>query len=117
MGLLTGAVSVTRFNVVNKPDEIDFEQASFQEIPPGSEVRESQGFVQCSGSFFDTPEARAAVISILRGERSTFANCGEIPGGSGFAFTPNINAIETKCLIACIKDLLLQINPAKSRRV
>ena len=55
---------------------------------------ESQGFVQCSGSFFDTPEARAAVISILRGERPTFTSCGDIPGGAGFAFTPNVNAID-----------------------
>ena len=54
---------------------------------------ESQGFVQCSGDFFNTPEAQAQVIAILRGERPTFTSCGDIPGGSGFAFTPNINAI------------------------
>lgn len=45
MGLVTGTASVTRFNVLGKPAELDFESAAFQEIPPGSEVRESQGFV------------------------------------------------------------------------
>ena len=45
MGLLTGAVSVTRFNVLSQPAELDFEPLAFAEIPPGSEVRESQGFV------------------------------------------------------------------------
>ncbi len=61
MGLLTGAVSVTRFNVVNMPAEIDFEQASFQEIPPGSEVRESQGFVPMEpGEPYEVGAARYA---------------------------------------------------------
>lgn len=45
MGLLTGAASVTRFNVLSKPAEIDFDGAAFQEIPPGSEIRESLGCV------------------------------------------------------------------------
>lgn len=45
MGLLSGAVSVTRFNVPARPEEIDFEQAAFRAIAPGSEVRESVGFV------------------------------------------------------------------------
>lgn len=45
MGILTGTASVTRFNILSQPDELDFEQAAFFEIPPGSELRESVGFV------------------------------------------------------------------------
>ncbi len=45
MGLLSGSVSVTRFNVAPFPEEPDFEQARFVEIQPGSEVRERIGFV------------------------------------------------------------------------
>ncbi len=45
MGLLSGSVSVTRFNVAPFPGEPDFEQESFVEIQPGSEVRERVGFV------------------------------------------------------------------------
>ncbi len=45
MGLLSGPVSITRFNVVPFPDEPDFEQQRFVEIQPGSEVRERIGFV------------------------------------------------------------------------
>lgn len=45
MGLLSGSVSVTRFNVPARPEEIDFEQAAFRAIEPGSQVRESVGFV------------------------------------------------------------------------
>ena len=45
MGLLTGAVAVTRFNVVVPPEGPDFERARFWEIEPGSEVRERMGFV------------------------------------------------------------------------
>lgn len=45
MGLLSGSVSITRFNVAPFPDEPDFEQARFMEIQPGSEVRERIGFV------------------------------------------------------------------------
>jgi outer membrane receptor protein involved in Fe transport len=56
---------------------------------------ESQGFVQCSGSFFNTPETQAAVISILRGERPTFQSCGEIPGGTGFGFSPSVNGFSS----------------------
>jgi hypothetical protein len=52
---------------------------------------ESQGFVQCNGSFFESEAARNAVIGILRGERETFSSCGDIPGGSGFGFDPNVN--------------------------
>lgn len=44
MGLLTGSMSVTRFHAA-APPEPDFERAAFREIPPGSEVRESVGFV------------------------------------------------------------------------
>jgi len=45
MGLLSGPISVTRFNVAPFPGEPDFEPESFVEIQPGSEVRERVGFV------------------------------------------------------------------------
>ena len=45
MGILKGTISLTRFNVVSRPEEPDFELASFVAIPPGSERRESVGFV------------------------------------------------------------------------
>ncbi len=45
MGLLSGPVSITRFNVTPFPGEPDFEQQRFVEIQPGSEVRERIGFV------------------------------------------------------------------------
>ena len=45
MSLLSGSVSVTRFNVAPFPGEPDFEQERFVEIQPGSEVRERVGFV------------------------------------------------------------------------
>jgi hypothetical protein len=45
MGLLSGTLSVTRFNVVVPPEGPDFERARFWEIEPGSEVRERMGFV------------------------------------------------------------------------
>lgn len=45
MGLLSGTVSVTRFNVSVPPDGPDFERARFWAIEPGSEVRERMGFV------------------------------------------------------------------------
>ena len=55
MGLLSGAASVTRFNLPVRPQEIDFEAAAFRAIAPGSEVRESVGFVPVE------PEAEYAV--------------------------------------------------------
>jgi hypothetical protein len=45
MGLLSGTVAVTRFNVAVPPEGPDFERARFWEIEPGSEVRERIGFV------------------------------------------------------------------------
>ncbi len=45
MGLLSGPVSVTRFNVAPFSSEPDFESERFLEILPGSEVRERVGFV------------------------------------------------------------------------
>ena len=45
MGLLSGSLSVSRFNVTKLPKTVDFDQAAFQEIDPNSEVRYSQGFV------------------------------------------------------------------------
>lgn len=44
MALLSGTASVTRFAVIGRP-EPDFERVAFHEIAPGSEVRESVGFV------------------------------------------------------------------------
>ena len=45
MALLSGSASVTRFNVISRPEEPDFELGAFREILPGSEVRERAGFV------------------------------------------------------------------------
>jgi hypothetical protein len=45
MGLLSGTVSVTRFNVATPAEGPDFERARFWAIEPGSEVRERMGFV------------------------------------------------------------------------
>lgn len=46
MGLISGAVSVTRYRVPVRPVELEFDgPAAFREIPAGSEVRESIGFV------------------------------------------------------------------------
>lgn len=45
MGLLSGSASVTRFNVTASPEEPDFDAAAFRAIAPGSEVRESIGFL------------------------------------------------------------------------
>jgi len=44
MGLLTGSVSVSRFRAI-RPPAPDFEVAAFRAITPGSEVRETVGFV------------------------------------------------------------------------
>lgn len=45
MGLLSGTVAVTRFNVAVPAEGPDFERVRFWEIEPGSEVRERMGFV------------------------------------------------------------------------
>jgi hypothetical protein len=45
MGLLSGTVAVTRFNVAVSAEGPDFDRAPFWEIEPGSEVRERIGFV------------------------------------------------------------------------
>jgi hypothetical protein len=45
MGILSGTVSVTRYNVAVPLEGPDFERATFHEIEPGSEVRERAGFV------------------------------------------------------------------------
>lgn len=45
MGLLSGSISVTRFNVPSTPDVPDFDEIPFRALQPGSEVRESVGFV------------------------------------------------------------------------
>jgi hypothetical protein len=45
MGLLSGTVAVTRFNVAVPVEGPDFERAPFWAIEPGSDVRERIGFV------------------------------------------------------------------------
>jgi hypothetical protein len=45
MGLLSGSVSITRYNVISMPQELDFETARFFEVQAGSEVRISKGFI------------------------------------------------------------------------
>lgn len=45
MPILAGSLSMTRFNVASIPAEPDFDELGFREILPGSEVRESIGFV------------------------------------------------------------------------
>lgn len=45
MGLLSGTVAVTRFNVAVPQEGPDFERARFWEIEPGSEVRERIGII------------------------------------------------------------------------
>jgi len=45
MALLSGSASITRCTVTSTPDVPDFDQVPFRGIQPGSEVRESVGFV------------------------------------------------------------------------
>lgn len=45
MPLLTGPASLSRYNVLSAPDEPPFDDAAFREIAPGSELRESSGFL------------------------------------------------------------------------
>lgn len=45
MGLLSGSVSVSRFNVTRFPKSVDFDQAAFRELDPDSELRYSHGFI------------------------------------------------------------------------
>ena len=45
MGLLSGSISVTRFNVAVPPEGPDFERIQFWAIDPGSEVRERIGVI------------------------------------------------------------------------
>lgn len=45
MPLLTGSVACTRFSVVAAPAEIDFDSVRFRALQPGSQLRESSGFV------------------------------------------------------------------------
>lgn len=45
MSLLSGPISLTRYNVISLPEELDFESAEFEEIMPSSEVRKRQGFL------------------------------------------------------------------------
>ena len=61
MGLLSGAVAATRFGVVARPTEIDFDSAAFREITPGSEVRRRVGFLPFEpGAPYEVGAARFA---------------------------------------------------------
>jgi hypothetical protein len=73
---------------------------------------ESQTSVSCT-SGFDNPETQQMVIEILRGERPTFQSCDEIPGGGGFAFTPNVNVISPDAEV----PFALKANIGYDRRV
>ncbi len=44
MGLVSGMLSASRFAVVTRPREPDFDALAFEPLPPGSERRESAGF-------------------------------------------------------------------------
>ena len=44
MGLISGSVSCTRFNVVSLPDNPQFDLVPFRGISPGSSLREKEGF-------------------------------------------------------------------------
>lgn len=45
MPLLSGSVTASRYHVVSRPPELEFDSLAFKEIAPGSEVREKIGFV------------------------------------------------------------------------
>ncbi|MDJ0837588.1 MAG: hypothetical protein QNK37_13825 [Acidobacteriota bacterium] len=45
MGFLSGNIACTRFNIVSRREDIDFESAAFRLIQPGSNITESVGFV------------------------------------------------------------------------
>lgn len=94
MGLLTGSVSITRFNIRHRPPEIEFDDARFTEIPPGSELRESKGFVPFElGAPYEVGASRWAFrvrIDRLRPdptavkERLQELIRGELEGGAAF---------------------------------
>ncbi len=45
MGLISAAVSCTRFNVISLPESPEFDLVPFRPIMPGSSIREREGFV------------------------------------------------------------------------
>lgn len=45
MPILSGSASLARFNVPLQPTDLDFDQHAYREILPGSQIRESIGFV------------------------------------------------------------------------
>ncbi len=45
MGLLSGSASLARYTITARPPEPDFDKVPFREIEPGSELRESSGFL------------------------------------------------------------------------
>lgn len=60
MGLLSGKASAARFMIGDRPGEIDFEARPFIAIAPGSEVRESIGFLPFEpGAEYEIPQGYA----------------------------------------------------------
>lgn len=45
MGLISGSLACTRFNVISLPENPEFELIPFRGIAPGSSIREREGFV------------------------------------------------------------------------
>jgi len=45
MGLVSGSVACTRFNVISLPEEPQFDLIPFRPIQPGSSIREREGFI------------------------------------------------------------------------
>lgn len=70
MALLSGSASITRYNLPSRPQHIDFEEVPFRAIAPGSEVRESVGFVPVEpGGEYEVGAARWAFrvrVDVLR---------------------------------------------------
>jgi hypothetical protein len=109
MGLLSGSASVARFQVFDRPREPDFDALAFEPIPPGSERRESAGFVPME------PEAPYRIGDDLFAFRLRFDRIRPDPtavaeradalaraelGGSGLATLPSARRKELKALAA-----------------
>ena len=68
MGLFSGSAAITRFRIVSRPPEPDFERLRFTEIKPESEARESIGFlpVEADGPYLVGHERWAFRVRIDR---------------------------------------------------
>lgn len=107
MGLLSGAASVARFQILERPRVPDFQAHAFEPIPAGSERRESAGFVPME------PESPYRIGDDLFAFRVRFDRIRPDPtavaerlaalaraelGGSGFAALPAARRKELKAL-------------------